>query len=71
MSNRGTDFETILKWAVVIILAIVALKVVATILGIAFVLGGFLLWRILPLVLVAWLVMRLFRGPRGGTPETL
>jgi hypothetical protein len=70
MSNRGTDFETILKWAVVIILAIVALKVVATILGIAFVLGGFLLWRILPLVLVAWLVMRLFRGPRGGTTET-
>ncbi len=71
MNNRGTNFETILKWTVVVILAIAALKVAATVLGIAFVLGGFLLFRILPLVLLAWLVMKLvewLRGPRGSTP---
>jgi hypothetical protein len=57
MSERN-DFETVLKWAVVVILAIVALKVLATVLGIAFVLGGILLFRVLPLVLLAWAVYK-------------
>lgn len=57
MSERN-DFETVLKWVVVVILAIVALKVLATVLGLAFVLGGFLLFRVLPLVLVVWAVYK-------------
>lgn len=57
MSDKNT-FETILKWTVVVILAIVALKVLLTVMGIAFVLGGFLLFRVLPLVLVVWLVFK-------------
>jgi hypothetical protein len=69
MSEKST-FETVIKWAVIVILAIVALKVVFTVLGVAFVLGGFLLFRVLPLILLVWIVLRIigwFRGSDGGT----
>lgn len=72
--SEKSDFETILKWAVIVILAIVALKVVAALLGIAFVLGGFLLTRVLPLVLLVWAVYKvvqwLGRPKDAGTPGT-
>jgi hypothetical protein len=71
MSSRNTDLENVLKWIVIVILAIVALKVVATILGIAWLVGGFLLFRILPLVALVWVVLKAyeyFRGPRGTSP---
>ena len=70
MSNGKSDFETILKWVVVVILAIAALKVVAAVLGIAFFLGGVLLFRVLPLVLLVWLVFKAvewLRGDRSGS----
>lgn len=71
MSERS-DFETVLKWAVVVILAIVALKVLATVLGIAFVLGGFLLTRVLPLVLLVWAVYKIVQwlGSSRGSGST-
>ena len=68
MPERNS-FETILKWIVLIILAVFALKVIASVLGLAFVLGGFLLWRVLPIVLLVWLVFKLIewlRGNNGG-----
>ncbi len=71
--SSNSNFETVVKWIVVVILAIVALKVIATVLGIAFFLGGFLLWRVLPLVLVAWLLFKVIewlRGKNGGTSAT-
>ncbi|HEX8831113.1 MAG TPA: hypothetical protein VF705_08120 [Longimicrobium sp.] len=71
MSSTNRDLENILKWAVIIILAIAALKVALMVLGIAFVLGGFLLFRVLPLVLLVWLALKAwewFRGPKGTTP---
>lgn len=70
MSNGKSDFETILKWVVVVILAIAALKVIATVLGMAFFLGGVLLFRVLPLVLLVWLVFKAIewmRGDRSGS----
>jgi hypothetical protein len=61
--------ETIFKWAVVIILAIVALKAVFTVLGIAFFIGGFLLFKILPLVLLGWAVLKVVQWlTRNGEP---
>ena len=73
MTEKNT-FETILKWTVVVILAIAALKIVLTVLGIAFVLGGFLLFRVLPIVLVVWLAFKAIewlRGERrGSTPSS-
>jgi hypothetical protein len=71
VSSRNTDLENVLKWIVVVILAIVALKVVATILGIAWLVGGFLLFKILPLVGLVWIVLKAveyFRGSRGTSP---
>ena len=68
--REKNSLETIIKWAVVVILAIVALKVVFTVLGVAFVLGGFLLFRVLPLILLVWIVLRVIawlRGSNGGT----
>ncbi len=73
MNDKNT-FETILKWTVVVILAVVALKVVATVLGLAFFLGGFLLFRVLPLVLVVWLFFKAIEWLRGkdrGPQSTL
>jgi hypothetical protein len=73
VSNRNTDFENVLKWIVVVILAIFALKIVATVLGIAWFLGGFLITKILPLVVLMWLVMKAvqyFRGSNGSTSPT-
>lgn len=64
MNDKNT-FETILKWTVVVILALVALRVVATVLGIAFVLTGFLLFRVMPLVLVVWLAFKAIEWLRG------
>ena len=58
MSDRKSTFENVIKWIVIAILAIVALKVVATILGIAFFIGGFLFFRVLPLVLLVWTVVQ-------------
>lgn len=73
MAEKNT-FETILKWTVVVILAIAALKILLTVLGIAFVLGGFLLFRVLPIVVVVWLIVKAIewlRGDRRGTTSTL
>lgn len=66
--RENNGFESVLKWAVIVIVAIVALKVLATVLGIAFVLGGILLFRVLPLVLLAWAVYRVIRW-LGGKPS--
>ena len=74
MGNSSNDtLANILKWAVVIVLGIVALKVIASVLNIAFFVGWILLWRVVPLVLVVWLlftVMEWLRGKKGGTGGT-
>jgi hypothetical protein len=75
MSEKNT-FETAIKWAIIVILAIVALKIAFTVLGVAVFMGGFLLFRVLPLILLVWIVLRVigwFRGSDGGAdsaPDT-
>ena len=72
MDEHGkTSLETILKWIVVVILAIVALKIVFSVLAIAWMVGGVLLMKVLPLVLLVWLVLKLvewWKGRNGATP---
>lgn len=71
--NDKSSFENFLKWAVVVILVIAALKVILTVLGLAWLLGSFLLFRVLPLVLVVWGVLKLvqwLRGDRGAATGT-
>lgn len=68
--SETSKFEDILKWIVLAILVVVALKVVAWALGLAWVLGGFLLFRVLPLVLLVWVVLKALEWFRGkGTTE--
>ncbi len=72
MSDK-LSFNTIIKWVIVAILVIVALNVIATVLNVAFALGGFLLFRVLPLVVLAWLLLKgleYLRNRDGGAPET-
>jgi type IV secretory pathway VirB2 component (pilin) len=73
MSNGKSDFETILKWVVIVILAFAALKVVAVVLSLAFFTGAFLLFRVLPLVLLVWLVFKAIEwlgGSKSGSSST-
>jgi hypothetical protein len=59
MSHNETKLETILKWVVLVIAAVLVLKLVFGVLAVAWVLGGFLLTKILPLVLLVWVVMKM------------
>lgn len=56
--EEKTNFETVLKWAVIGILAIVALRIALVVVGVAIGLASFLLFTVLPLVLVVWLVVK-------------
>jgi len=69
MSENGTKLENILKWIVLVIAAIVVLKLAFGVLAIAWVLGGILLFKILPLVLFVWVVLKLVEWwrTRNGT----
>ena len=74
MSENGTKLETILKWIVLVIAAVVALKVVATVLGLAWMIGGVLLFRVLPLVVLVWLVLKLiewWKTKNGTVPSEM
>lgn len=66
--NRSLD--TLLKWTVLVILAVAAVKLVFAVFGIAFVLGGFLLFRVLPLVLLVWAVVWAVRRLGGSGDAT-
>lgn len=73
MAQNENGLEKVLKWIVLVILAVVALKLVAGVLAMAWVLGGFLLGKVLPLVLLVWLVLKLvewYRGRNGEYPST-
>ena len=59
MSENQTKLETVLKWIVLVIAAVVALKIVFSVFAIAWLIGGFLLTKVLPLVVLVWLVLKL------------
>lgn len=56
--NGKSGLETILKWVVMVILAVVAMKIVFSVFAIAFVVGGVLLTKVLPLVVLVWLIIK-------------
>jgi len=67
--NGKNNLETVLKWIVLVILAVVAMKIVFSAFAIAWVVGGVLLTKVLPLVALVWLVMKAvewFRERNGG-----
>lgn len=58
-TNGRNNVETVLKWIVLVILAVVAMKIVFSVFALAWVLGGILLTKVLPLVLLVWGVIKL------------
>ncbi|HET7231326.1 MAG TPA: hypothetical protein VFJ16_15055 [Longimicrobium sp.] len=72
--NGKSTLDTILKWVVLVILAVVAMKIVFAAFAMAFVLGGFLLTKVLPLVVLVWLVMKAvewLKGRNGPAPADM
>jgi hypothetical protein len=55
--NDGTLLGKLLFWAIVAVVALVAIKVVFALLGV----GLFLLFKLLPIVLVGWVVVKVWR----------
>ncbi|SOD03817.1 hypothetical protein SAMN05216486_11818 [bacterium JGI 053] len=71
MSENETKLERILKWIVMVIAAVVALKIVFSVFAIAWLVGGFLLTKVLPFVLLVWAVLKLvewWRTKNGTLP---
>ena len=69
--QNDSKLETILKWTVLVIAAVVALKLVFGVLAIAWVVGGVLLTKVLPLVLLVWIVLKLiewWKSRNGSVP---
>ena len=69
--QNDSKLETILKWTVLVIAAVVALKLVFGVLAIAWVIGGILLTKVLPLVLLVWIVLKLvewWKSRNGSVP---
>jgi hypothetical protein len=71
MDRNESGLERVLKWIVIVILAVVALKIVFSVFAIAWLVGGALLTKVLPIVLLVWLVMKLVQWwrDRNGGPE--
>lgn len=69
--NGKSTLETVLKWIVLVILAVVAMKIVFSVFAVAFVVGGVLLTKVLPLVVLVWLVLKAiewWKSRNGTTP---
>jgi hypothetical protein len=72
--NSSSLIGTLLTWLVVAVVAIVAIKVVFWLLGMAIGISVMLITlavHLLPLVLLGWLVMKLFRGFSRSRDEEL
>ena len=69
-TNGRNNVETILKWIVLVILAVVAMKIVFSVFALAWVLGGILLTKVLPLVLLVWGVLKLVEWWKSRNPGT-
>lgn len=57
MAN-GTLLGKLIVWAIIGVLAIVAIKVALTVFGIALGIGAFLLFTVGPLILIGWLALK-------------
>jgi hypothetical protein len=62
---QKSNWENVIRWIVLAILAVVALKVLAGVLALAWVLGSVLIWKVLPLVALVWVVMKVLEWMRG------
>lgn len=58
MGEDKSLLASIVKWAIIIVVAVVAIKIALGLLGIVLGFVGFLLFTILPLLVVGWLIVK-------------
>jgi hypothetical protein len=62
VEDNGSFLATIIKWAIIIVIAAVALKLVLGLLGIVLGFAAFLLFTVAPIVLLGWLIMKAWQA---------
>jgi hypothetical protein len=57
----GDDYSllaSVVKWAIIIVVAVVAMKIALGLLGIVLGLAAFLFFTVLPILIVGWLIVK-------------
>jgi hypothetical protein len=62
VGDNNSLLATLVKWAIIIVIAVVALKLVLGLLGIVMGLAAFLLFTVAPVVLIGWLIMKAWQA---------
>lgn len=62
MGDNNSLLATLVKWTIIIVIAVVALKLVLGLLGIVMGLAAFLLFTVAPVVLIGWLIMKAWQA---------
>jgi hypothetical protein len=62
VGDNNSPLATLVKWALIIVIAVVALKLVLGLLGIVMGLAAFLLFTVAPVVLIGWLIMKAWQA---------
>jgi hypothetical protein len=62
VGDDNSPVATLIKWAILVVVAVVALKLVLGLLGIVLGFAAFLLFTVAPIVLVGWLIMKAWQA---------
>jgi hypothetical protein len=62
VGDNNSLLATLVKWTIIIVIAVVALKLVLGLLGIVMGLAAFLLFTVAPVVLIGWLIMKAWQA---------
>jgi hypothetical protein len=62
VGENSSLLATLVKLAIIIVIAVVALKLVLGLLGIVMGLAAFLLFTVAPVVLIGWLIMKAWQA---------
>jgi hypothetical protein len=62
VGDNSSLLATLVKWSIVIVIAVVALKLALGLLGIVMGLAAFLLFTVAPVVLIGWLIMKAWQA---------
>lgn len=62
MGDNNSPFVTLVKWAILLVVAVVALKLALGLLGIVMGFAAFLLFTVAPIVLLGWLLMKAWQA---------
>jgi hypothetical protein len=58
VGDDNSVLASIVKWAIIIVVAVVAIKIALGLLGIVLGLAAFLFFTVLPVLIVGWLIVK-------------